>query len=1443
MFWSNQAVFVTISSCFLAFINIVVRSQFTDRYSLDDDKYARLSSLDKVPAPVYNISGGVRDQLLPVVKNINLMMSSTKKSNSLQFCSFFNNRAPQEQLALKNCTWYSKNSCCLQHEIDVSFSRVKSLIGASEDCQKYTNYLMCYVCSPDQNLFYKKERLTVCEPFCDLLYEACKFAYLKGYQIADLYSTGKEFCLSRRFLVEYRHDCFNMHDVNFEAMKFSSSSSSSPINFIHICVLIFVSTILSTGSFIGKDYFMSVGGSKFKIHQTTGRGVCILVIISIFMLSAQHTHAFKVSFDDVLNLRKELSNFFKKLEAETLKNDLYKSLLTSQVPAKKTGIEVLNDVKKTIEKFLADKRTTLKSLSVHLRNAHNITLSSQQTNSSGTANDTNTENLLKNLKLPLSMRSYRNKSMASQLIIPESFDELNQEVINFYDFTEKFDELAKNFVDQYTRSVYIASRTGLMRFYSNLTLKSPFDPRSQPWYMGVKEAPSHVIIIIDTSFTDEKDRASFNRSKKIAQLLINSLAAHQRVAVISSASRAWHNKGLLQDGNATNISECLIETSSKLSRLMKATNGNKKMLTKAVEMLTPFGGSDHKNGFMLSFELLERQKRVHRKYLDCRSVVLFVTDGDESEFSLRCSEGFYQFNENNERIFQKGSMCDYKNDELLDTIQWRQSRIPGTKAKIFTFLTKESKKWHHSFFPGKLACQNNGAMSRVYHDSDLFNQMAPYFDYIRAREYSMDPILTGPYESSIDGEPILTLSMPLLPGNNINAKKIIGVIGMDISLSAFESLIHEYHDFTSIINLNDGGAIIHPLLPKSYEGVGKWMDIPIMDLEMYEEEGDNEGTAAATATTLATANDKYYDDDYDDDNDDKHDNLIRNNNKFKKSDHDAFPYVLKNMLRKKNGSHVITRGVNIGVAMKEGYILWKPAKSAYCFYDKINDTHFGVLLKAYSQTAATGFKPTDRLFEVLDDDSTKTVYKKEHLFRDKSTQWLHTWIFSTPSIPITLDASSIVLAPSAFCHSHMSGMQYNIDKVIVQESINKRPRDDDKVREGSGESEADIDGEESEERWYDALLGKEKNCLITKEARVAIQFSKMLTYSWRQAMARDRNLRSVYMASIAGVIRHYPGVLVPENRVLRPMRYKWFLDAAMHTSSLNVINNRLPFTTSNNVITISRTVEETNSKNDGEIVMSLSDKLDGHRFNTLQHEFNFIFRSLINKHMIKVHKITRILPNCTKPTTEADKASARSAAKAAVSAATAVHHPPNDTVLTASFTLTTVTTVSGPQHTRACMTIVQRPYIDLQKLRKLNGVISGYSTKEVKENGEVIADDPCYTGVFYLTSIEGTDLLFLTLIDVNITNSDFCKNERTKSLKAFAEHMKPLCPLHEAYYATRSNSTTCPNPRFISLYCYYNRAATDHVAIKYRLLMYMVVYLSVVHAFFEHTFLFGMYTF
>ncbi|XP_055330130.1 uncharacterized protein LOC129582607 [Paramacrobiotus metropolitanus] len=127
------------------------------------------------------------------------------------FCPFFDNRSPQRQPGLRNCTWYRENACCRQGELESIFKKVKPLQGASDNCIRQLNYMICWVCDPTQHIFYFNgwHQLIMCGSFCNTVLDACKDARLKGDLVGMLYPTGAEFCRSRRFLVATdNRNCF-----------------------------------------------------------------------------------------------------------------------------------------------------------------------------------------------------------------------------------------------------------------------------------------------------------------------------------------------------------------------------------------------------------------------------------------------------------------------------------------------------------------------------------------------------------------------------------------------------------------------------------------------------------------------------------------------------------------------------------------------------------------------------------------------------------------------------------------------------------------------------------------------------------------------------------------------------------------------------------------------------------------------------------------------------------------------------------------------------------------------------------------------------------------------------------------------------------------------------------------------------------------------------------
>ncbi|GAU88166.1 hypothetical protein RvY_00912 [Ramazzottius varieornatus] len=96
-----------------------------------------------------------------------------------------------------------QNSCCRQVELDAIFKDIKPILGADEKCTKMLNYMICWVCDPNQHLFYSSQRqeLTFCESFCDAILSACQTAIQKGELMAHFYQDGRQFCKNHNFHV------------------------------------------------------------------------------------------------------------------------------------------------------------------------------------------------------------------------------------------------------------------------------------------------------------------------------------------------------------------------------------------------------------------------------------------------------------------------------------------------------------------------------------------------------------------------------------------------------------------------------------------------------------------------------------------------------------------------------------------------------------------------------------------------------------------------------------------------------------------------------------------------------------------------------------------------------------------------------------------------------------------------------------------------------------------------------------------------------------------------------------------------------------------------------------------------------------------------------------------------------------------------------------------
>ena len=190
------------------------------------------------------------------------------RKEPLQYCPYFQNRGPARQDNLRNCSWYKDSACCYDEEIDFAFRQLTPLIGASQDCSQNLNYLYCYICAPNQNMFFQEFTLTVCEEFCDRVFSSCKGAQLKGRKIGNIYKNGTEFCKGRRFQTDKQANgkCFT-----FNSKQRKSSSQKVVVTSASLIPWLFIVLFLLSDWFRDRSRVAPVESN----HSSYARmGIC-----------------------------------------------------------------------------------------------------------------------------------------------------------------------------------------------------------------------------------------------------------------------------------------------------------------------------------------------------------------------------------------------------------------------------------------------------------------------------------------------------------------------------------------------------------------------------------------------------------------------------------------------------------------------------------------------------------------------------------------------------------------------------------------------------------------------------------------------------------------------------------------------------------------------------------------------------------------------------------------------------------------------------------------------------------------------------------------------------------------------------------------------------------------------------------------------------------------
>lgn len=203
-----------------------------------------------------------------------LLTEHLERDTAVHFCSFFGRRSPQPDKALTECVWYKNSSCCREYERQSYFNGNAKILSKDFDkskltaeCFKHFGYLMCYVCAPNQNVFFRAGRLSVCRSSCDLLYDQCKTSNIDIFgTVEQLYSNGTQLCLSRKFLVvdeRQSTSCFLLDPDSYVSAEGRLKPRFSELIAVSLFVLTFINTLqTSPSSVLGCMPLLFLSGLK-----------------------------------------------------------------------------------------------------------------------------------------------------------------------------------------------------------------------------------------------------------------------------------------------------------------------------------------------------------------------------------------------------------------------------------------------------------------------------------------------------------------------------------------------------------------------------------------------------------------------------------------------------------------------------------------------------------------------------------------------------------------------------------------------------------------------------------------------------------------------------------------------------------------------------------------------------------------------------------------------------------------------------------------------------------------------------------------------------------------------------------------------------------------------------------------------------------------------------
>lgn len=288
-------------------------------------------------------------------------------------------------------------------------------------------------------------------------------------------------------------------------------------------------------------------------------------------------------------------------------------------------------------------------------------------------------------------------------------------------------------------------QTGIYRFYpanvwgaSSSGFCSEYDPRKRPWYVAAASGAKRLILILDVSGSMAAGVGSntrINIAKLAAREVLATLTNADYFAIVVFSSDARKMNTRLLRGTASNIDAAYSWIDSNV---------------------IASGRTFPDTAFTAAFDILDASAQAEIGSSACRSVMLFMSDGDPT---------------------------DNSGNDALNVLRARTATPAGRDAFVFSYsLGAEASK----DFPKQIACENNGVWARITNTRDLISAMAGYYEFIAAGLSRSTAVWTESYVDALGLGLVTTAAFPAYD-RTTDPPTLVGIAGVDVKMADFLS--------------------------------------------------------------------------------------------------------------------------------------------------------------------------------------------------------------------------------------------------------------------------------------------------------------------------------------------------------------------------------------------------------------------------------------------------------------------------------------------------------------------------------------------------------------------------------------------------------------------------------------------------------------------------------